>query len=158
NYDPTTHKRRQLHCVAISAKRYAPFILDENCRPVLLKKVVNNKNNKWSEHGLGHLLNPTDPESNDRKWIARVWENIICRCLNLPRSPLPFESRPAVGRISVSSPAVSRAFAKYNEKKSYAEQIKPFNFLLACHVNAFGFPLGTEDAECFHLIAPYQSD
>jgi hypothetical protein len=45
---------------------------------------------------------------------------------------------------------VSRAFAKYNQNKSYAEQIKPFNFLLTCHVNAFGFPLGIKDPERFH--------
>jgi hypothetical protein len=101
NYDPKSHKQRQLYCVAISAKRYAPLLLDENGRPVLLRQNTNNKNNKWSEHGLGHLLNPTDPESDDRKWIARVWENIISRCLGIPTRQFPFENIPAVGRISV---------------------------------------------------------
>ena len=40
---------------------------------VLLRKGINNKDDRWSEHGLGHLLNPTDPESEDREWIAQVW-------------------------------------------------------------------------------------
>jgi hypothetical protein len=41
--------------------------------------------------------------------------------------------------------------------KPYAQQLKPFNFLLTCHVRAFGHPQGA-DPERFHLIAPYESD
>jgi hypothetical protein len=44
-----------------------------------------------------------------------------------------------------------------NAEKPYAEQIKPFNFLLTSHVSAFGHPLGV-DPEKFHLISPYDSD
>jgi hypothetical protein len=47
--------------------------------------------------------------------------------------------------------------AKLNEGKPYNNQIKPFNFLLACHVKPFGHPIGA-DPDCFHLIAPYESD
>jgi hypothetical protein len=43
NYDPTTRNQRQLYCFAISAKRYALFLRDENGHPVLLRKDVNNK-------------------------------------------------------------------------------------------------------------------
>jgi hypothetical protein len=38
---------------------------------------------KWSEHGLGHLCNPTDLQSDDRAWIPKVWLNIIRRALGL---------------------------------------------------------------------------
>ena len=55
NFDPLTGKQRQLYCVAISAKRYALFVKDENSVPGLLKKKVNNKKDRWSQHGLGHL-------------------------------------------------------------------------------------------------------
>ena len=41
--------------------------------------------------------------------------------------------------------------------KRYCDRIKPFNFLLTCHVKSFGHPIGT-DPERFHLIAPYESD
>lgn len=64
NFDPTTGNQRQLHCVAISAKRYALFLLDEKGHPVLLRRGLNNKKDRWSDHGLGHLLNPSDPESD----------------------------------------------------------------------------------------------
>jgi hypothetical protein len=45
----------------------------------------NNKEDRWSEHGLGHLLNPTDPESEDRNWIAQIWLNMIRGALNLKK-------------------------------------------------------------------------
>ena len=44
-----------------------------------------------------------------------------------------------------------------NAGKTYAEQIKPFNFLLTAHVIPFGYPEGV-DPETFHLITPYDSD
>jgi hypothetical protein len=50
-----------------------------------------------------------------------------------------------------------RPFANINGGKRYCDQIKPFNFLLTCHVKQLGHPPGT-DPEHFHLIAPYQSN
>jgi hypothetical protein len=44
-----------------------------------------------------------------------------------------------------------------NAGKKYADQVKPFNFLLTCHVKQFGHPPGI-DPERFHLVAPYESD
>jgi hypothetical protein len=54
NRDPKTKRQRQLYCLAISAKRYAPFLKDGRNNPVLLRKGVNNVEDRWSEHGLGH--------------------------------------------------------------------------------------------------------
>jgi hypothetical protein len=156
NRDPITKKQRQLYCLAISAKRYALYLKDKRGKPVLLRTGKNNKEDRWSEHGLGHLLNPTDPENEDREWIAAAWLNMIRRALGLPTSPLGFEHKPAVGRISVSSPTVMKPLSKLNEGKSYSDQIKPFNFLVTCHVKEFGHPIGT-DPEHFHLIAPYEA-
>ncbi len=50
-----------------------------------------------------------------------------------------------------------RPLAKLNAGKPYAQQIKPFNFILSCHVAPFGHPVGA-DPEHFHLIAPYETD
>ena len=83
NFDPITKNPRQIFCLAISAKRYALFLKDENGKPMLLRAScpfcgrknkptakrcrncrhavsVNNEDDRWSEHGLGHLLNPAD--------------------------------------------------------------------------------------------------
>jgi len=183
NCDPLTGKQRQLFCFAISAKRYALFLRDDKGGPVLLRTTCpfcgqknktsasrcknekcgkriqpNNKEDRWSEHGLGHLLNPIDPESQNRDWIAQAWLGIVRSSLGPATNiSLGFESAPAVGRISVSSPTVMKALKKMNAGKAYPDQIKPFNFLLTCHVKAHGHPLGV-DAEHFHLISPYRTD
>jgi hypothetical protein len=157
NFDPKTKKQRQLYCYAISAKRYALFVRNEAGNPVLLRRGVNNNEDRWSEHGLGHLVNPTNPKSDDREWIAQAWLNLIRKGLGLPSTPQSFGKAPAVSRTTVSSPVVMRAFSKLNEGKRYPDQIKPFNFLLTCHVQALGHPIGS-DPEHFHLIAAYEND
>jgi hypothetical protein len=159
NYDdPETRvHQRQLYSLAISAKRYALFLRDKRDSPVLLRKGVNNKEDRWSEHGLGHLLNPTDPDSEDREWIAQAWLRMIRKAMGLPTQTPSFEHQPAVGRTSITSPAVMRPLAKLNEGKKYVDKIKPFNFLMTCHVKSFGYPPGA-DPERFHLIAPYEID
>lgn len=72
NFDPSTKNQRQLYCYAISAKRYTLFLLDEKDSPLLLKAGVNNDTDRWSQHGFGHLLNPTNLDEVDRKWIGQT--------------------------------------------------------------------------------------
>jgi hypothetical protein len=143
-----TGAERELWCFAISAKRYALYTIDERGEPSLVK---------WSEHGLGHLLNPTDPEADDRDWIRGIWEGLIREALGLPVTEPVWLDRPAIGRLTVSSPALLRPFAALNGGKPYADQIKPFNFLLSAHILPFGFPPGVDPTH-FHLIAPYTTD
>jgi hypothetical protein len=157
NFDPKTRRQRQLWCLAISAKRYALFVRDPIGEPALLRAGVNNKEDRYSEHGLGHLLNPTNPESDDRSWIAMAWLNIVRRSLGLPTTVLGFEKRVAVGRITVSSPKVMAPLHVLNEGQPYAQQIKAFNFIISCHVRKLGHPIGV-NPERFHLIAPYETD
>lgn len=154
NYDLTTGEQRQVYCFAISSKRYALFLLDES-EPALLQKGVNNPEDRWSEHGLGHLRNPLDFESEDRGWIRTAWLNIVRRALGLPTEPLSFEHFPAVGRITITSPKMLRSLGKINRGKTYKDRLRPFNFLLSCHVKQFGYPFGV-DPEKFHLVAPYE--
>jgi hypothetical protein len=165
NWNPKTKKRRQLYCLAISAKRYALFVKEKNGVPILLRQEKIKESGKekeigedrWSEHGLGHLLNPTDPEDEDREWIAQVWANIIRRALGFESKSLGFDNRPAVGRTSVSSPTTMKSLKALNEGKKYSDQIKPFNFLITCHVRRLGHPPGI-NPEKFHLIAPYDNN
>ena len=157
NFDPKTGRQRQLWCLAISAKRYSLFLRDRNGEPALLREGINNKEDRYSEHGLGHLLNPTDPQSDDRSWIAQAWLAIVRRSLGLATKPLGFEKRVAVGRITVSSPAVMKPLKALNAGKPYAKQIKPFNFIISCHVRKLGHPIGVNPGR-FHLIAPYETN
>jgi len=155
NYDPVTGKQRQIYCLAVSAKRSALFLRDEDGNPVLLQKGINNHEDGWSEHGLGHLRNPTDLASEDRDWIRQAWLSILRITLRLPTEPLSFEDLPAVGRVPITSPKAMRSLAKLNVGKKYGARLKPFNFLLSCHVKQFGHPPGV-DPEKFHLVAPYE--
>ncbi len=157
NFDRNTARQRQLWCLAISAKRYTLFLRDKDREPALLREGVNNEEDRYSEHGLGHLLNPADPQSEDRDWIAQAWLLIVHRSLGLPTKPLRFAKRVAVGRRTVSSPAVTKPLKVLNSGKSYDKRIKPFNFILSCHVRKLGHPIGA-DPERFHLIAPYETD
>ena len=157
NLDPRTGKRRQLWCVAISAKRYALFLRPKNGGPILLREKKNNKKDRWSRHGLGHLLNPTDPEASDPDWTGAVWNTIIRKALSLSVKEPEFANLPAIGRITVSSPALMKCLESLNVGKPYAEQIKPFNFLQTCHVSPFGHPEGI-DPQKFHLVTPYDPD
>jgi hypothetical protein len=156
NRDPETNQRRQIYCFGVSAKRYALFLKDQKGKPALLRKGINNNEDRWSQHGLGHLLNPIDPESDDRDWIAQIWLDALSRpCAQ--NVSLPFGNLPAIGRISIASPEMMKVFAKLNDGKDYSERIKPFNFLVTCHVRRLGHPNGA-DPERFNLVAPYQSD
>jgi hypothetical protein len=157
NYNPKTGKQRQLHCWAISSKRYALFLRPKNGVPILLREKLNNNKDRWSRHGLGHLLNPTDPEASDSNWTAAVWEMIVRKSCCLRTSKLKFAHLPAIGRTTVSSPFLMKSFESLNAGKPYSDQIKPFNFLLTAHVIPFGHPEGV-DPEKFHLFTPYDSD
>lgn len=142
-------QQQQLYAYGISAKRYALVTLKDDGRPELVK---------WSEHGLGHLLNPTDPDSEDRDWIRLIWEGIVTEALGFPFTWPQWLDRPAVGRVSASSPAMLKPFARFNQDKPYTQQVKPFNFLLSTFVlPPFGYPDGTDPTH-FHLIAPFEPD
>jgi len=128
NYDPETGRQRQLYCYAISAKRYALFLWPNQDKPALLKEKVNNKKDRWSRHGLGHLLNPTNPDADDRNWTAAVWETIIRKGCGQRSTKPNFANRPAIGRTTVSSPFLMKGFEALNAGKRYAEQVSHLTF------------------------------
>jgi hypothetical protein len=72
-------------------------------------------------------------------------------------SELDFANLPAIGRITVSSPALMKCLESLNVGKPYSDQIKPYNFLQTCHTAPLGHPVGV-DEERFHLVTPYDPD
>ena len=160
----TTSTRRPASSGSSGAWRFPPSatrssfaIATASRRCCARASITRGREDRYSEHGLGHLLNPTDPTSDDRSWIAQAWLAIVRRSLGLPTKPLRFANRVAVGQITVSSPEVMKPLAALNAGKPYAQQIKPFNFIISCHVAQLGHPIGA-DPERFHLIAPYETD
>ena len=58
------------------------------------------------------------------------------------------------GSGGYASAPLWRPFARWNHARPWADQMKPFNFLLVATIDLFGFPEGTDPAR-FRLIAPY---
>ena len=150
NYVKNTKQRRELWCYAISAKRYVLYNLGGDGRPVI---------RKHSRHGLGHLLDPTNPDSGDDSWIEQVWQHILALDVlgQRPVEPAWF-GRPAMARVSVSDMRTLRLFEALSKGKPYAERVKPQNFLLSVQVADLGHPPGVDPTKPFHLVAPYHSD
>jgi hypothetical protein len=145
NFDRVTDEPRELHCYAISAKRYALFNLEDG-EPVIRKR---------SAHGLGHLLNPKDPDRPDDHWIDETWRAVVREdALGLPTEEPTWYARPAVSRLGVSSAPMLALFREFNCGKAYADQVKPGNFMLAAQVADLGHPRGV-DPKRFQLVAPY---
>ncbi len=144
--------QRPLHAYVIAAKRYALFTLGPDGQPAIAKAETDEA---YSEHGLGHLLNPTDPDSDDRDWIRQVWDGLVTEALGGPRFEPSWGDRPALMKSAVTTPDLLRRFERVNRGKPYAAGIKPFNFLLSAHVAPLDRPAG---AKACHLIAPFERD
>lgn len=148
NFDETTGERRELHCYAISAKRYALYNLEAG-EPIIRKA---------SRHGLGHLFSPKDPDKRDDSWVDETWLAIVREdALGLPVDAPAWYKRPAVSRVGVTSPQMLALFADLNRGKTYARQVKPGNFMLSVQVDDLGYPQGVHPQR-FHLVGPYSPD
>jgi len=147
-------KREPLYAFCISAKRYALFNINPDGSIDL---------RKCSEHGLGHLLNPLDPDDEPVKrdeapeWIKALWRILILRELGREPALPDWIDRPALSRVSASSPEIVRRLNQYRKHAPYSDQVKPAGFVLAAHVKQMGFP-DSVDPKKSQLIAPYSSD
>ncbi|HVB26359.1 MAG TPA: hypothetical protein VNE21_00435, partial [Mycobacteriales bacterium] len=152
-YDDQAHGRdpevpREAEVLVIAAKRYACF--ERDGADVRMTKV--------SEHGLGHLVNPTDPDSEDRGWMRLVWERIVREAVGLPVPPLPaWADRMAVSRIALTTPHLMTAFADFNRRRPPARRLRPFTFGLTASVAPLGWPTGV-DPRRFRPVAPFETD
>jgi len=140
--------RRQLFAYVISAKRYALFNREPDGGVVV---------RKYSEHGLGHLLSPTDPADASGNWIAELWAHVVAKALGKSTPEICWLDRPAISRITVSAPAIARSISGCSAFSTYATRIKPFNFVLSAQVASLSRIAHSERAK-FHLIAPYERD
>ena len=136
---------------AVSAKRYALYTLQGNGT---VGEVL-----KASEHGLGHLPDPTDPNDTNVHWIAESWRWLIDKQLD-SREPVvepTWLEQPAVARTTISSPNSLRPFQQSSASLPYSKQIKPYNFIAVTYPHPLQLPPGI-DPRRFRLIAPYTPD
>lgn len=136
--------RRELSCVATSAKRYALY--QHTDRGIEIRK--------RSEHGLGHLLAPEQGEGTD--WFADAWKILIAQIAGTETPEPRWLDQPAVAQLVATTPYLLRHFRHHNQQKGYVDQVKPFGFLLsATPRRVAGLLL---QSERLHLIAPFERD
>ncbi len=157
--------RRELWAWAISAKRYMLFVPSRRGLRIVETTDTEEPEDELEPdeiaehrlHGLGHLMNPKDPDSSDTAWTEETWAWMIAADQHPedpPAEPAWFDL-PALSKHTVSSPNLLRAFHAHNLGRSYTEAIKPFNFLLVAHLtDEERRRRGPE----FRLGAPYSKD
>ncbi|MEX0862676.1 hypothetical protein [Nitrosopumilus sp.] len=133
----------------ISSKRY--------CLYDVVGDTIAIDDDKYSAHGLGHLLDPFKNNSDDEsKWHKEIWSDII----NLHYNKVTQESlvekysnKYALQQLGITTPSIQKRFKEYNDGKDYSSQIKPSNFAI------LGFS-NIENPKTSKLIkpfAPYQN-
>jgi hypothetical protein len=163
-----TNQLEPLYSIAVSAKRYVLFNLDQQGRPIIRKA---------SAHGLGHL----EPPDGDKdapssippppvplgklkllRWQYDLWDRIAQAALQgdatkVELGDLPGFDRPAMIAYTVTTPNQHAWFDTYNLPKPYAKQVRPFGFYQAPVLADDGLPTG-EDADRFRLVCPFTRD
>jgi len=155
-----TNKFAPLYCLAISAKRYVLFNLNQQGRPIIRKA---------SAHGLGQYLAPykdkdapksiPKPQTDLKtigvdRWQYDLWYQIICAVVDghpdqVDLSYHPNLKLPAACRYGATSPRLLKWFESYNKNRSYGDQVKPFNFMIAFQAK----PILADDAD-IELVVP----
>jgi len=164
-----------LYCYAISSKRYVLYNIGAKGEPIIRKATA---------HGLGHLLAPFIDIPSDfpaptaplddigvKPWQYCLWVCILRAVMaGHPDRPdfsvLPNFDRPAVTQYSATTPHLLDGFDSYNRDKPYAQQIRPFGFMLMLQPDpladweswrvANGLDPGNGEPPC--VIAPYDRD
>jgi len=147
NLNPETREQIEINALSLAAKRYALFTLDENDQPHLVGEPGKRRR---SEHGLGHLLLPHDPDQPGAA-LDEFWEHLIATELGLDHPEPDYFKQPAFGRLTVTSQQDQNAFKTYNQDRPYPEQIRPWQFLCLAHPH----PLERARLSIRALIGPY---
>jgi copper chaperone CopZ len=120
---------------------------------------------KASAHGLGHLIAPYGSEEAPPnipppavplseigvdRWQYDLWFQIIRAVLDghpeqVDLTYHPALQLPAMSRYAVTTPALERWFKKHNAIRSYADRVKPFNFMCGFQAS----PLAATGEETF---------
>ena len=151
------HERVELHCVAISPKRYALFEVGPAGETVIRRA---------SQHGLGYFLPPTERPTFDdatdevkATWTELVWQRIVDEVRGRTVGPRPgWFSTLAPSRASITSWRALDPYRTLNYRRRYAQRIKPANFLLVAHDDALVALPPEYDRARLTPIAPFSRE
>jgi hypothetical protein len=131
------HRQRQLFGFAISAKRYVLYTRRGRRIRMVAPKA----------HGLGYLYPPNArPRGKVASWTSEAWDWMLRGELGLPRRSPTWLHRPAMMRITASTPG---------QLARLRDHTRPFSFLLCPVLDpVIGCPVGV-DPQHFTLVAPF---
>jgi hypothetical protein len=133
----------------ISSKRY--------CLYDIVDGTIVIDDDKYSAHGLGHLLDPFKNKPDDKStWHKDVWKDIVdLHYDKVTRESLieKYGNKYALQQLSVSTPRILNRFKKRNFGKDYHSQIKYSNFTIL----GFSNVVNPETGESIKPFAPYQN-
>src|SRR5262249_36413852 len=92
------------------------------------------------------------PVPKARRWIVEAWAWLLGEALGYPTVPPSWLDRPAVSRITVSSPPLLAPFDGYNRKPAPSAQVRPLNFVPRAH------PTDPFPTERVSPMAPFEPD
>ncbi|MDE2588888.1 MAG: hypothetical protein KGL95_04405, partial [Patescibacteria group bacterium] len=128
NFDSKIFKveRNNVMFYGLSSKRYCLYTIENG--------KITIKDDDYSSHGLGHLLDPfsNDPdEKND--WNKEIWQDILN--LHHGKSSLEklyskYENKYALSKFVASNPRMLGRLSRFNKSENYQNQFKPFNFCI----------------------------
>ena len=143
----------------ISAKRYCLYTIDEKTGEIKID------DEKYSSHGLGHMLNPfedfvsgkefeetmkddieekedEEKDEEEKDWSPEVWKDILdFHYGNIERDDIveKYTNLYAQSKMAVTKPVIYKRWFEFNKGKDYCHQVKPSNFAIV------GFPPDKED-------------
>ena len=126
NFSGDPPRRRQLRLDVTASKSYELYALseagEENAPDLELVKV--------SEHGLGHLLDPRDPESGDTGWIAEGKEHLLRAEIELLTFEPEWFPEPALSVVALNRPSELARLARiFKDKRA----VWPYARLAVAH-------------------------
>jgi hypothetical protein len=119
NFDPLTGERLELCVNATASKNYDLYTLSSSALTLV----------KWSEHGLGHLCNPTDSTSTDTDWIREGRQHLLARRLGLRTNEPHWWHAPSLSILRLNRPGeLARLQAAHPNT-----QLRPFSRIIVAH-------------------------
>lgn len=147
NSDILKVERENVLFYGISSKRY--------CLHTIQNGKIKIKDDDYSSHGLGHLLDPfsnNPDEKND--WNREIWHDTLdlhYRKTSLEKSYLKYENKYALSKFVVSSPRMLGRLSKFNKNENYIHQFKPFNFCIV----GFSNEINPKTGQLVKPLAPF---
>jgi len=128
NFDPDSGGRLELHLHATAAKNYDLYTLSSGSQPTITLR-------KWSEHGLGHLRTPGQPDADDRDWIEQGRLHLLSQRLGIRSQQPDGSDEPSISVITLNRPGELARLQTTLAAPRPRTLLRPFSRLAVAHAN-----------------------